>query len=112
MKSSRSMRCGRSADRAFEPSLRSLRRPLLPKTNMDSLTGELVEGVDEVAAMAHGDDVAILPLSDRKAERKRACEVVAMAVTERRRAQDFAPAIPHDDLSVAVDIGVSVRSVT
>ena len=62
--------------------------------------------------MAHGDDVAILTLRGRKAERKRAGEIVAMTLPERSGVQDFTCAVAHDDLSVAVDMGVPVHSVT
>lgn len=79
---------------------------------MDALIRELVEGVDEIAAMAHGDDVTILTLRDRKAERKRAGEIVAMTLAERNGVQDCACAVAHDHFSIAVDIGVAVHSVT
>ena len=85
---------------------------LVAEVNLDSACLELLEGVAELAATADGDDIAILALGDRKAERKRARRFVAVARAERCGGQNLALAVLHEELSVAADVGVATRSLT
>jgi hypothetical protein len=41
---------------------------LVAEANLDALSLKLVEGIAEVAAVAHGDHIAVLALGDREAE--------------------------------------------
>ena len=69
-------------------------------------TGEMAEWL-----AAHGHDVTVLALRDRKAERERARAIVATTFAEGSGAQHHARAVAHDDLSGGVDIGVALDSV-
>src|SRR4029453_4839588 len=62
--------------------------------------------------MAYRDHVAILTVGYRKAEREGASAVIAAPVTEGGDIEDLGFAVAHDDVRVAVDIGVSVTPVT
>ena len=83
---------------------------LVAEANLDTLSLKLVEGIGEVAAVAHGDHIAVLALGDREAERERAGDIAATALPERRGGQDLALAVLHGDLGVAADIRVAIRS--
>ena len=78
---------------------------------MDPLTGELVERVDEVPAVAHGNDVSVLALCYGEGEQERACRFIAFALPERRGGQNFAFSVADDDMRGGRDIGVAVDSV-
>src|SRR5690349_17937623 len=60
------------------------RRLRVAEVDADPVTGELVERVDEVPAVAYGNDVSVLALCYGEGEQERACRFIAFALPERR----------------------------